>query len=526
VAQHQVSNQTQLLAAFRSAAAGDTIVLASGNYGIVRTGSLVGGLTIESAPGAAVQFDRLSISNSHDMTIRGVSIGSALSPTEALWTRMAEFSGSRNLVIENVRVHGSLDGNPQNDGFGIVARNMDGFTVRNSAFNELARGMQVLNSKNVEVTKNRFETLESDGINFTAVQNVMIDGNSFTDFRPLAGAHPDAIQFWTNGQTVGNSDITIRNNVMLQGNGVGPQGIFLRDETGVLPYRNVVIENNLMYGSDQWHGIAVSDAIGLRVAGNTVLSPNNDDKRYWISVSKSQDVTVTGNVADEIIVGTSNINAVVTENQSLRVDPTLSSLFPNLNAGALAQTEDFIVSGFGFQLQAPSPTPTPEPSPTPEPTPAPAPVPAPAPAPEPAVNFVWGTSGSDTLTGTSGRDQMSGVALNDSRLGRGTVDRLTGGAGNDLFVLGDSRGAFYNDGDSKNAGRADFAQILDFSSGDKIQLAGSREDYFFRTGTVNSLTGLEIYLDTNGNDRFDSRDELIGHVVGVTQPLTEYFTFG
>ena len=83
---------------------------------------------------------------------------------------------------------------------------------------------------------------------------------------------------------------------MLQGSGAGPQGIFMRDEVGTLPYRNVAIENNLMYGSDLWHGIVLENAIGAKATGNTVLSPSNDNKRFWISVSQGRYFAVSKNV--------------------------------------------------------------------------------------------------------------------------------------------------------------------------------------------------------------------------------------
>ena len=93
-------------------------------------------------------------------------------------------------------------------------------------------------------------------------------------------------------------------------------------------------------------------------------------------------------------------------------------------------------------------------------------------------------------------------------------------------MLGDHRGAFYNDGCATRNRLADYGQILDFQAGvDKIQLAGAMQDYVFRAGVVGGRAGLEILLDLNGDRRFDSLDEVIGHVVGVGAPALDYFSF-
>jgi hypothetical protein len=128
------------------------------------------------------------------------------------------------------------------------------------------------------------------------------------------------------------------------------------------------------------------------------------------------------------------------------------------------------------------------------------------------VNAIDGTSRNDVLIGTSGADTISGVGTARS-LGKGTIDTLTGGAGNDVFVLGDLRGRFYDDGSARSSGMADHARITDFASGDKLQLKGSASEYL--QGWINNLQGVSgtgIYHDSNGNGVLDSRDELIALV--------------
>ena len=149
----------------------------------------------------------------------------------------------------------------------------------------------------------------------------------------------------------------------------------------------------------------------------------------------------------------------------------------------------------------------------------------PTPPPPSGPTYVYGTSGSDTVTGTTGADVISGLAKNATSLGTGTVDKLYGLAGNDVFVLGDARGAYYNDGKPTNAGQGDYAAVMDFQVGDKIQLSSTVATYFLSKTTVGSVTGLGIYADTNLSNTFNSTDELIGVVVGVTSMTGSDFTF-
>lgn len=136
-----------------------------------------------------------------------------------------------------------------------------------------------------------------------------------------------------------------------------------------------------------------------------------------------------------------------------------------------------------------------------------------------------GLAGSDAVRGTSGADIISGLPASGTFLGAGTIDRLTGGSGNDIFVLGDARGVFYDDGNAWSSGMADFAVITDFRRGDRIQLSDDVGAYFLSSTRIGSDRGLGIYADSNGNMAFDTTDELIGLVAGVTSLRSADFIF-
>ncbi|MCU0568192.1 MAG: hypothetical protein MUF49_16540 [Oculatellaceae cyanobacterium Prado106] len=121
-------------------------------------------------------------------------------------------------------------------------------------------------------------------------------------------------------------------------------------------------------------------------------------------------------------------------------------------------------------------------------------------------DLLIGGLGSDRLVGGDDRDVLIGVNPEVPNAGQGEIDRLKGGSSKDRFVLGDSTRAYYNDGRRRTLGNQDFALILDFERGDRIQLHGSIGDY--RLETIGQRT--RILLETG------RQDELIGAVQGVS----------
>jgi serralysin len=108
-----------------------------------------------------------------------------------------------------------------------------------------------------------------------------------------------------------------------------------------------------------------------------------------------------------------------------------------------------------------------------------------------------GGEGNDILVGGGGRDRLIGVNAQANAPGQRERDQLRGGGDRDVFVLGDSNQAYYDDGKKK-----DFALILDLQAIDKIQLNGTRSDYRLRAGSL----GTEILLNQG------ARPEIVGIV--------------
>src|SRR5262249_24775290 len=115
---------------------------------------------------------------------------------------------SSNIEFRNLSVHGDQIGGPA----GFLFRNGSNIRVINSDFQQLGGGIVHTNSTGLTITGNSFHDIQSDGISGNGSSNVEISQNTFTDFHPVGGDHPDAIQFFTLNTTAPAHDITITNN--------------------------------------------------------------------------------------------------------------------------------------------------------------------------------------------------------------------------------------------------------------------------------------------------------------------------
>jgi Ca2+-binding RTX toxin-like protein len=148
-------------------------------------------------------------------------------------------------------------------------------------------------------------------------------------------------------------------------------------------------------------------------------------------------------------------------------------------------------------------------------------------------NQFFGEDGNDTLKGGPGDERLYGGPGNDTLQGNGgndllhgggspgEVDRLNGGAGADIFVLGSNSGPLYDDKIPNNPGLGDYAVIEDFrpSENDRLQLYGNTTAYFLAASPV-AETGTAIYYDSDGNGSLNANtDELIA-IVKSSETLT------
>lgn len=346
---HNIANATELTAALSAAAAGDTLRLAGGSYGTftIRDRLYVGEVRIESADSAnPAQFAGLTVRGSSNITLAGLDLGRPLNTGEPEFTTLNTIRDSNNIKLTGVKVHGSLDDNPQNDGRGLLVVNTRGLLVENSLFTELHRGMVVQQSFNVVVRDSEWKTIRSDGINMAAVEGAVIANNDFSDFRPVVPDHGDVIQFTNTGQTRGSKNITIENNraIITNGSDSPTQGFFISDP-GAFGYDNVLIRNNILYGNGAYHGINLDGGRQVQITGNTVLSARGNQNDYWIAVGASEGVVLDGNVTDNILL--KDITKLyLGENTNLKLFPSLAAAIPNLS-NPLGPA-DLMITGQGY----------------------------------------------------------------------------------------------------------------------------------------------------------------------------------
>ena len=149
------------------------------------------------------------------------------------------------------------------------------------------------------------------------------------------------------------------------------------------------------------------------------------------------------------------------------------------------------------------------------------------------VGVAGATDASDNIVGTSADEIITGVPAGSTRYGRGTIDRLTGGGGNDLFILGDANAVYYNDGNTNSPGANDLAVIGDFSTGDRVQLRGAASDYLLASGKLSGISGTSLYWTGVGSgygSPSSPKGELIGflnntNILGLALNNPSQFTY-
>lgn len=275
-----VSTLKALLLALASAAPGDTIELAPGDYAdlVLDRIQFARHVTIKSQrPDAPARFRSLSVKHASHLTFDRVVVNHVLAAGAPDWSSAFRIDKSDNISILNSEISGSADGIHTNDGQGLLVLDSSGVTVRGNSFHDLKTGLSIGRSQKIDVTNNSFFDIRSDGADFANVRHVTVDGNSFANFHTAIarGDHPDMIQLWNDGSNGEMFDIAITNNKLSQGRGGNVQGIFIQgslDRPGrpvPSPLHDIQVSGNTIeVGSAQ--GIWMSHVKNARITSNTV----------------------------------------------------------------------------------------------------------------------------------------------------------------------------------------------------------------------------------------------------------------
>ena len=197
-----------------------------------------GSVTIASQNNAApAVFTNFTIENSSGLSFSHVELSTVGSSDIYYAFRVYN---SQNISYDSVVAQGAVGSASGPDAF--LFQSDSGLSVTTSSFSYLGDGMNVQSDSNVTISGNSFQYMESDGIDACADTNIAISNNTFTSFQPLAGDHPDCIQFMESNIGA-SSNVSITNNTYVRGSGAAVQGITSGEEMG-LPYSNITISGN------------------------------------------------------------------------------------------------------------------------------------------------------------------------------------------------------------------------------------------------------------------------------------------
>ncbi len=282
--------QAQLAAA----KGGDIISCAPGAYGaIVLQGKVFSPPLAITGP---CVFSGVDLRQVQGLTLSGVEVAGPIGKTATMLYPVF-LDGVRQVRLEGAKVHTD----PANAWAGMRVQNSTDVTITRTEHWGSATAISWADMRGFEVSAGDFHDLQSDAISGAGGINVKILGNTCTRFKPVAGDHPDCVQFW-NTKTTPNQGVLIQDNRYARGPGdtsTTAQGVFFEGQINDSPRsKDVVIAGNVALGS-MYNGIAASGTDGLVIKDNLVAG--FPDMQSWIRWNDVTSVSLTGNKAQNYI---------------------------------------------------------------------------------------------------------------------------------------------------------------------------------------------------------------------------------
>ncbi|MGD1924833.1 MAG: right-handed parallel beta-helix repeat-containing protein [Paracoccaceae bacterium] len=534
-----VTNSDELSAAFGLAQGGDRIELTPGVYDSVHlknqafTTDVV--ITSQDTDNPAVFVDALRMSHVSGVTLSGVNFeptGAALDILDLLLIQNASdvavvnntFKGHIPGPGEGLPAGAPIDTSEKAKGLiegqpfarGLRMTNSEDLTIDGNVFTALRKGIILDDTARVGVTDNHLHDMRSDGINIVDSQSVEIATNLMHSFRPLHNYeniafadHGDFIQWWTTEGGSGIHNMTIRDNVLLQGEGTWVQGIFgrsghLHSDGSPAHVSGLRIIDNVVNIAHP-NGIFVGDARDVEINGNTLLPAPRDpshpeitdgvpaihirtsaalrpDGSYDFSKgSLPRDVSIRDNLVAsgdafrsyQIDHGLHDELGISAErNTALSSDPSESSyfgtVFPAVRDSAVASPADLVPSMNEAMVTG---------------------------GVDPATIAPWilevldtdvesappgtGTDDDEVLVAPPDGATLDGLGGDDVIDGSSATDLLRGGAGSDILTTGGGADTIVFRRSDLEAGDTDTITDLDFATGTSISFSGGFAPGFF-----------------------------------------------
>lgn len=286
-----ITERDQLWNTVKAAKSGDVIALATGVYSDLKLQKFRfdGTVTITS-------LDKTKPALLTDINVQDCA-GLVFTDLELLveperGSEPFKFTRCERLTLTALSVHGSLDGDSSNDTSGMNIRSSSDVLMMNCRFVQLANGVTQLDNSRIRFAENIFFQIRMDAIRGGGSSDLLIEDNWFSDFQPLKADHGDAVQVWTTNTSKSAERITIRRNVVVQGQGGAVQGIFVTMQTSHR-YQVVEITDNLIIGG-LTNAITVAGADGVTIERNVVAAVG---AKTWIRMANLTGLSLNDNQA-------------------------------------------------------------------------------------------------------------------------------------------------------------------------------------------------------------------------------------
>jgi hypothetical protein len=345
-----VSNVNELNEALTHAAAGDTILLRSGNYGSLAISSRrnTTDITLAADSGHTPRFITIAFNDSSHWSVRGVHVRPNSSAYKAVTLNGTHLTFADSFVsFADDTTDWTRDDWILRTANGIAIGGSH-LIVTNNHISVVDHGISG-NASHSLISGNTIDRFRGDGLRGLGDHNVW-EYNTIKNCYKVDDNHDDGFQSWSVGPGgVGTGTV---NNVVLRGNTFinyeDPdqplrctlQGIGMFDGT----YVDWVIENNIIV-SDHFNGITVLGGDNVKVINNTVIDANTTGPGpLWISINNHKNGTPSRNcvVRNNIATDFNIVGPGIVQDNNLKIS------FDNL-------AEHFVdAAAHNFQLKATS----------------------------------------------------------------------------------------------------------------------------------------------------------------------------
>lgn len=325
-----VSTTNELQEALEVAKGGDVIELAPGQYGDFRLSNLQfeSEVVIRSAnPDDLAVFNTIAASNLSNVSFESLFFDFTPDAETLEWHSALRIENSADIFVRDSVFEGgvSVAGIPADSEAGMQGRegimgepiayamkfvDSDNVVIEDNDISIFKRGIVLGGGEGIVIRGNDIHDLRSSPLTGSIDGNLLVENNYFHDFHPwnfsAEGDHGDYVHIWTTpDHDAPISDITIKNNVFVEGEGESLLGIYLDDNSNDMGFTNVNIDGNVIHLGDT-QAMRLEDVNGGRISNNTLLQSSGDQlDAPGIGLHDSENIVVTNNIMSRDIYGSS-----------------------------------------------------------------------------------------------------------------------------------------------------------------------------------------------------------------------------